>query len=74
MGEPASSRYGLFFDVEVNFFGAMENAAFKQHKKADLCGILRDSSEEIGRLRHHEITVQLDEFVEPAHPESFDDC
>ncbi len=59
---------------EVNFFGAMENAALKQHKKADLCGILRDSSEEIGRLRHHEITVQLDDFVKPAHPESFDDC
>lgn len=74
MGEPASPSYALLFDVEVGFFGAMQKNVFKQHKQADLCGVLKDALEKIEGLQHPEIIPQLDNSIKPAHPEWFDDC
>ena len=71
MGEQSPPEFGVYFDVAVDVFAAMESTAIKQHRQPDICEMLRSASKEFKMLQ---IDVQPYSCIEPSHLESFDDC
>lgn len=66
----ANSIPGLCFDIKIDLFAAMKQIAFQQYRERDLKALL------LHRARDQGIQVEVgtDIWIEPNHPEWFDDC
>lgn len=73
MADQSRTKYGLYFDMEVEFFAAMETVDFNQHEQTDLRQYFEDAIKQ-AEIPCPEIrSVQLGHFIEPNHPERFRD-
>lgn len=70
MAKTPDSSPSLWLDIKIELFAAMKSFCFQKYKEKSLIALLLHRA----RDRGIKVDIGTDIWIEPNHPEWFDDC